>query len=235
MQGAPMIDPIDDKTSSLPFNDTGKAFPTSPSLPVEPPTALNAVPASTITPPDEAKLLEFDLVRIRGPVYAWDKKKAQERTANAERVAKHREKLAAEGLRQTAVPVSLLDEVKAAGGWAEWQAQTTATAAAAAAPPANITAEVAAVGGWTAWQEKAQLTATLPPKIAQEVKAAGGWPEWEAQKSAAVAPVTPAKTVERVEVPAKLGNRDTESLSIGRRVQTLTGWKAVIMKWLLKI
>ena len=174
-----MIDPIDDKTSSLPFADTGAAFPAAPSPTVEPHTALSAVPASTITPPDEAKLLEFDLVRIRGPVYAWDKKKAEERTANAVRVAKHREKLAAEGLRQTAVPVSLLDEVKAAGGWQQWEAKKSA--------------------------------ATAP-----------------------VVPTTPEKIVERVEVPIKLGNRDTESLSVGRRVQALTGWKAAMMKWLLK-
>ena len=77
---------------------------------------------------------EFDLVRVHAPVYVLDKKAAAARSAGAERVAKHRAKLATEGLRPAAVPAAVLDEVKAAGGWAEWQARKVA----AATPPPQV-------------------------------------------------------------------------------------------------
>lgn len=77
---------------------------------------------------------EFDLVRVHAPVYVLDKKAAAARSAGAERVAKHRAKLATEGLRPAAVPTSILDAVKNAGGWDQWQAQKVA----AATPPPQI-------------------------------------------------------------------------------------------------
>ena len=110
-----MTDPLDNKTTPLPLAIEGEAAPGVPSI-----TQARV----------EARLQnEFDLVRLHGPVYVQDKKAAAARSAGAERVAKHRQKLAAEGLRPTAVPASLLDEVKQAGGWTEWQAQKTAIVA----------------------------------------------------------------------------------------------------------
>lgn len=80
---------------------------------------------------------EFDLVRVHVPVYIQDRKAAAARSAGAERVAKHRQKLASEGLRPAAVPAAVLDQVKAAGGWDQWQAQK----AAATVPPVPIIVE----------------------------------------------------------------------------------------------
>lgn len=163
---------------------------------------------------------EFDLVRVHAPVYVLDKKAAAARSAGAERVAKHRAKLATEGLRPAAVPATVLDQVKAAGGWTDWQQQI------------KTVAETAAI-------EKAMVAAP-PPEITAEVRKAGGWPQWLARKTAAAAPqptvapqIVERKVEVRVEVPAKLGTLDTESLNLGRKVQAIKGWKATVLRWLL--
>lgn len=94
-----MIDPVDDKTAGLDLPDV-----------------IDISEART-----EARLAkEFDLVRVRAPVYVLDSKAAAARSNGAERVAKHREKAAAAGFRPAAVPVNVLDAVKAAGGWTAW-------------------------------------------------------------------------------------------------------------------
>lgn len=248
-----MIDPQDDKTNSLPLDGTGATAP----------PALSSVARSKIEPPNEAMLnKEFDLVRVRGPVYSWDREAAKEkmeRTANAGRVARHREKLAAEGLRQTPVPISLLEQVKAAGGWAEWQEQTAASAAATATEKATTAttaaiekAKIAEAGEAAAKAiareagakaeaaeaaAKAAATTAPPPEVIEEVKVAGGWSEWLTKNAIATKPATPTPepkiVIKQVEVPAKLGRRDTESLELGRQVQAFTGWKAAVLKWLL--
>ena len=95
-----MIDPVDDKTASLDLAGV---------------TDISEARA-------EARLAkEFDLVRVRAPVYVLDSKAAAVRSAGAERVAKHREKAEALGLKPATVPVALLAAVKAAGGWSEWE------------------------------------------------------------------------------------------------------------------
>lgn len=255
-----MIDPQDNKTDHLPLGDAGAALPPTTAAaaatapPATPAPRLSLAATWDIQPPDEKMLREqHDLVRIRTPVYAWDKKEAKKKSESAERVDKFRKKQAAEGLRPASVPVIVLDAVKAAGGWQAWQERTAASyeaaatekamaATAAAIEKAKI-AEMAEAAAKAVAQEaaakvEAAAAAAPPLEIAEEVKAAGGWSEWLGKKTEAATQVTPKpieKVVERVEVPAKLGNRDTESLSIGRRVQTLTGWKAAIMKWLLKV
>ncbi len=44
----------------------------------------------------------------------------KQRTAGAERVAKHRQKKKAQGLVQVDLPVSIADEIKASGSFADW-------------------------------------------------------------------------------------------------------------------
>lgn len=198
-----MIDPKDSNTTPLPLEGNGEAAPGVPSI-----TQARV----------EARLQnEFDLVRLHGPVYVQDKKAAAARSAGAERVAKHRQKLAAEGLRPTAVPAALLDEVKNAGGWAEWQAKKDA---AAAPPPPQIIEKIV---------EKL-LEVPGPERIVEkrvEVRVEVPGPERivEIEKRVEI----------QVSAPAKLGARDTESLNLGRSMQKLTGWRATLMKWLLKI
>lgn len=98
------------------------------------PNHKTAPPAMTAEIMETRLANDFDLVRVRAPVYIQDKKAAAARSAGAERVAKHRAKQLIEGLRPAAVPAAVLDQVKAAGGWAEWEAQKIA----AATPPPQV-------------------------------------------------------------------------------------------------
>ena len=71
----------------------------------------------------EARLsAEFSLVRVHAPVYIQDQKAAKLRTANAARVALHRERQAEKGLIPTTAPADVVAAVKAAGGWEPWAA-----------------------------------------------------------------------------------------------------------------
>lgn len=196
-----MIDPKDTNTNPLPLEDNGEATPGVPSI-----TQARA----------EARLQnEFDLVRLHGPVYVQNKRAAAARSAGAERVAKHRQKLAAEGMRPTAVPAALLNEVKIAGSWAEWQAKKDA---AAAPPPPQIIEKIV---------EKL-LEVPGPERIVEkrvEVRVEVPGPEHivEIEKQVEI----------QISIPAKLGARDTESLSLGRKVQALKSWRAAVLRWLL--
>lgn len=126
-----MIDPLDPHTNPL---DLGPGAGAPQPARAE---AAPGVPSIAAERKDARLADEFDLVRVHAPVYVLDKKAAAARSAGAERVAKHRQKLANEGMRPSAVPAALLDEVKTAGGWAEWQAKT----AAAAVPPEPVIVE----------------------------------------------------------------------------------------------
>ena len=126
-----MIDPLDPHTAALDLGGSAGAPPPRAE-------AAPGVPSIAAERVDARLADEFDLVRVHSPVYVLDKKAAAARSAGAERVAKHRAKLATEGLRPAAVPASVLDQVKAAGGWEQWQAQK----AAAAVPPAPQVVEV---------------------------------------------------------------------------------------------
>ena len=126
-----MIDSLDPHTKTLDLD---------PSAPAQVQRREEAAPGvpSIAKERTEARFAdEFDLIRVHAPVYVLDKKAAAARSAGAERVAKHRQKLADEGMRPAAVPAALLDQVKTAGGWAEWQAKT----AAAAVPPEPVIVE----------------------------------------------------------------------------------------------
>lgn len=183
-----MIDPLDPHTAPL---DLGAGTPAPAEQREE---AAPGVPSIARARADTRLAEEFDLVRVTAPVYIQDKKAAAARTAGAERVARHRQKLADEGRRPAAVPVAVLDEVKALGGWAQWQAQK----AAAAVPPAPQVVEV---------EKKVEVRVEVPG---------------------------PERLVEkRVEVPAKFDTQDLESLSLGRAVQQLTGWRRALAQFAL--
>lgn len=173
-----MIDPLDPHTKAL---DLGAGAP----APVEQhEEAAPGVPNIARARTDARLVEEFDLVRVTAPVYIQDKKAAAARTAGAERVARHRQKLAEEGRRPASVPVAVLDQVKAAGGWDQWQAQK----AAAAVPPAPLVVEV---------EKKVEVPG--PERL----------------------------------VPAPIGKRDSASISLGRAVQQLTGWRKGLVRFAL--
>lgn len=174
--------PEDARTQAL---DLGPDVP-PPAPPVE---ALPEASTPANDPDQDAHLAaEFSLVRVRAPVYIQNPKEAAQKTANANRVAKHRAKLAEQNMKPTAVPAALLDEVKTAGGWDKWK--------------------------------ETQKPAPIEPKI-ERVEIPG--PERIVEVE---------KIVEK-KVPMELGNRDKESIRLGRAVQNLTGWRKALVSFAL--
>lgn len=166
--------PEDARTHAL---DLGPDVPP----PAPPAEALPEASSPANDPDQDAHLAaEFSLVRVRAPVYIQNPKEAAQKTANANRVAKHRAKLAEQNMKPTAVPSALLDEVKTAGGWDKWK--------------------------------ETQKPAPAEPKI-ERVEIPG--PERIVEVE---------KIVEK-KMPVELGNRDKESIRLGRAVQNLTGWR----------
>ena len=98
--------------------------PESPADPSADPSAESGPVVHDITDARrEARLsAEFSLVRVHAPVYIQDQKAARLRTANAARVALHRERQAEKGLIPTTAPAEVVAAVKAAGGWEPWAA-----------------------------------------------------------------------------------------------------------------
>lgn len=188
-----MIDPLDPHTAPL---DLGAGTPAPAKQREE---AAPGVPSIIRARADARLAEEFDLVRVTAPVYIQDKKAAAARTAGAERVARHRQKLADEGRRSAAVPVAVLDQVKAAGGWDQWQAQK----AASAIPPEPQVIVV---------EKKVEVRVEVPgPERQVRVEVPG--PERQ--------------------VPAPIGKRDSASISLGRAVQRLTGWRRALVRFAL--
>lgn len=159
---------------------------------------------SIVEPRLEERAIEIGLVRERRPVFVFDASEAKKRGGSAERMAKLRIKQSEAGLRPAAVPAALLEQVKEAGGWEAWEAKKK----------------------------------TLAPLIVEKIIEVPG-PERivhvEVPGPERVVNVEVERRVEvQVPVPIKMDVRDTESLNLGRSMQKLTGWKATLMKWLLK-
>lgn len=94
-----------------------------PDSPADPSAESGSVVHDITDARREARLsAEFSLVRVHAPVYVQDQKAAKLRTANAARVALHRERQAEKGLIPTTAPAEVVASVKAAGGWEPWAA-----------------------------------------------------------------------------------------------------------------
>lgn len=77
-----------------------------------------AIEAAAIEKEDAHLAEHFNLVKVQA--YVRDKKAAKKKTANAERQAKHAEKLKAEGLVKSYVPAPIGAAIREAGGFAAW-------------------------------------------------------------------------------------------------------------------
>ena len=64
----------------------------------------------------QAEVLPFGLVRVDKPVFVYDAKLAKQKSANAERQARFREKSAAKGLVTAQIPAEIVEKLKAVGG-----------------------------------------------------------------------------------------------------------------------
>lgn len=177
---------------------------------------------------DERLASEFSLVRVKSPVYMEDREEARKRTGNAERQARHRERLAEAGLVPTAVPADVLAQVRLAGGWPAWLASQSAAKTPASSPaptpipqmpfaPAEVLVEISAAGGWAAWlgNMKSQAEAQFQRMLLDEIRK-----------------IEP-QVVERV-VERPMSKSDAAAHAIGLQVARLSGWRRKLVELLLR-
>lgn len=173
---------------------------------------------------DERLADEFDLVRVRAPVYMLDQSAARQRSAGAERVAKHREKQTAAGLIPTTAPAEIVAQVKAAGGWPAWfevQKKATEVATRAAAEAATKAAKPA---------PKPPAAPPLPPLLTSELEAemrkVGGFDSWMSIYENAYEARRPR---------SQLTEKEIQRLEMGKRAAKLTGWRRRLVFLILGI
>lgn len=168
---------------------------------------------------DERLADEFDLVRLRAPVYVLDQAAARKRSKGAERVARHRERQAAAGLVPTTAPADLVEQVKAAGGWPAWQQAQAKAAAEAAARTAPKPAPVPPA--------PPPAPPVLPPDVEAQMRQMG-FEQWlDVYVEHYLANLPPPEP--------QLSPKDKQRIELGRRVAHLKGWRRTVVYALLGI
>lgn len=154
-----------------------------------------------------AEVLEKGLVRESRPVFVFDKNEAKKRSGNAERQARFREKLEQKGLKNAAVPVAVLAQVEAAGGWEKFTV-----------PEPQIVEKIV------------EKVVDRPVEKLVEVPRVV-----EVPKIVEVERVLEVPKIVHVEVPrpAEFTEAQMVQMRIGRRVQALTGWRRRLASFLL--
>lgn len=142
-----------------------------------------------------------------------DKKEAKKRKGSAERMAKMRERQSEKGLKQTLVPATVADGIKAAGSWEAWlQAQM---------PPAPAAPEVPA--------PTAPEPIPVPAEILKEIEAAGGWDSWFKAVQAVAPTQTPSAPKPDI-TPENQSQGPAVPAEILAAVQVAGGWDQWIKK-----
>lgn len=171
----------------------------------------------------QADALPLGLVRELRPVFVHDPVQAKAKTGNAARQARLREKRAAQGLVMAQIPREIADAVKAAGG--DWS---------------NI---VRAASGDTPAPSTGEGTPPTPPAAPEwvtRVEQVGGLDAWVAARVHEALASRPTEIKEvlkevevRVEVPKPLTKEQTRAIKAGQTLLALTGWRAMLARWLL--
>lgn len=161
-----------------------------------------------------AKVIEHGLVREHRPVFVYDAKQAKEKTGNAARQARLREKRAAQGLVTAQIPAEIVDRLKAVGG--DWSRLLGAMGA-----PPNP-APVSPPGGDLTCVEKA-----ANQEVREVIK--------EVIKEVRVEVPGPERIIEKIiEKPVqKLTADQRKSFDLGVKVRSLKGWRARLVRWIL--
>lgn len=155
--------PDDHKTLGL---DLGADVP-PPAPPVQLDEVAPGVPNISGARKDDRLAKEFDLVRVHAPVYVLDQKAATARSAGAERVAKHRAKLAEQNMRPTTAPAEIIDQVKAAGGWDKWKETQKATTP---AEPKIVEVKIEVPGPERIVEKRVEIPAQISQKDAEDLR-----------------------------------------------------------------
>nr|WP_304608930.1 hypothetical protein [Polaromonas sp. W11N] len=169
-----------------------------------------------------AKVIEHGLVREHRPVFVYDAKQAKEKTGNAARQARLREKRAAQGLVMAQIPAEIAAQLKAVGG--DWSLLLGASS-----PPPNPGLVSPPTGDLTCVKpapsvEVREITKEVRVEVPVEVI-----------KEVRVEVPGPVRIVEKIiEKPVqKLTADQKKSLDLGVKVRSLKGWRARFVSWIL--
>jgi hypothetical protein len=173
-----------------------------------------------------AKVIGDGLVREHRPVFVYDAKLAREKSGNAARQARLREKRAAQGLVMAQIPAGIADRLKAVKG--DWSLLMGASS-----PPPNP-GLVSPPGGDLTYVEVAK-------GLKAEIEASGGVQSWAQKKvDAAIAALPPMpeakpKIIEKVveKQVMKLTADQKKSFDLGVKMRSLKGWRARVLNLIL--
>jgi hypothetical protein len=160
----------------------------------------------------QAQVLDLGLVRESRPVFVYDSKLAKDKKGNAERQARHRERLEQKGLTMAQVPREILEQVKAAGG--DWSKITRPLDMGDTPIPPTSGIEVREV--------IKEVRVEVPVEVIKEVRIEVPGPT-----------IYKEKIVEKPVI--RLTSEQKKSLAVGEKVQKMTGWRAAIARKLLGI
>lgn len=162
----------------------------------------------------QSEVLPLGLVREARPVFVYDEKLAKEKTGNAARQARFREKRAAQGLVMAQIPAEIVDRLKAVEG--DWSRLLGAMGAppnpAPVSPPAGDLTYVRPAPG----QQVREVIVEVIKEVRVEVPG-------------------PVRIVEKiVEKPVqKLTSEQKKIYELGVKVRNLQGWRARFLRWIL--
>lgn len=168
-----------------------------------------------------AKVIDHGLVREHRPVFVYDEKLAKEKTGNAARQARFREKRTAQGLVMAQIPAEIAAQLKAAGG--DWSLLLGASS-----PPPNPGLVSPPMGDLTCVKPAPGPAVVEVKEVIKEVIV-------EVIKEVRVEVPGPVRIVEKiVEKPVqKLTADQKKSFDLGVKVRNLQGWRARFLRWIL--
>ena len=166
----------------------------------------------------QAEVLPLGLVRVDKPVFVYDAKLAKQKSGNAERQSRFREKRAAQGLVTAQIPAEVADRLKALGG--DWSLMLGALR-----PPPDPGPVSPPMGDLT-YVRPAPSQAVV--ETIKEVLV-------EVIKEVRVEVPGPVRIVEKiVEKPVqKLTAEQRKTYDLGVKVSNLKGWRARLLSWIL--
>jgi hypothetical protein len=165
-----------------------------------------------------AKVIEHGLVREYRPIFVYDAKQASEKTGNALRQTRLREKRAAQGLVTAQIPAEIAAQLKAVKG--DWSLLLGASS-----PPPNP-GLVESPAGDTTCVKKAPSVEIR--EVIKEVRV-------EVIKEVIVEVPGPVRIVEKIveKQVQKLTENQKKSFDLGVKVRSLKGWRALVLRWIL--
>jgi len=168
-----------------------------------------------------AKVIDHGLVREHRPVFVYDEKLAKQKSGNAARQARFREKKAAQGLVTLQIPAEVADRLKALNG--DWSLLLGASS-----PPPNPGLVSPPMGDLTCVKPAPGPAVVEVKEVIKEVIV-------QVVKEVRVEVPGPVRIVEKiVEKPVqKLTSEQKKTYDLGVKVSNLKGWRARLLRCIL--